>query len=224
MKKQNGATLVIILIIVVIVALVGTFAVKSSILGLKIATNSQVQALLLNSSDSALFNIENPDRVALQLARGGMFDYFSSADNAKDELVFCYRASESSFFSMNKASAISGSSKTKIGVDGYCRIGQFSTGRSAVLSQVYLNKKVSDSTPFSGTSTGTSTGLPLSVQNIHVTVISVLPSFANATDSQIENCFKNTSTEVSTCFKGLNIPFSTQNADYTVGGQPKIRS
>ena len=46
MKQQKGATLITVLVILVIVTLLGTIAVKMGIVGLKIATNSQVNALL----------------------------------------------------------------------------------------------------------------------------------------------------------------------------------
>ena len=46
MKQQQGSTLIIVLIVLVVVTLLGTIAVKTGILGLKIATNSQVNALL----------------------------------------------------------------------------------------------------------------------------------------------------------------------------------
>lgn len=228
MKQQQGATLITVLIILVLVTLLGTIAVKSGILGLKIATNSQVNTLLMGNSDSALFNIENPDQVARQLALDGMFAYFNSSANANDELVFCYRASETSFFKLSKASAITeDGSTTKIGVDGFCKANQFAMGRSAVLSQVYLTKNVITSTPFGGAPKGTSLGqsnVPVTTNNIGATVISVLPSFAGATSAQIESCFKQSASAVGACFEGLGIPYNMQHADYTVGGQPKLVS
>ena len=239
MKQQQGATLITVLIILVLVTLLGTIAVKSGILGLKIATNSQVNALLLENSDSALFNIENPDQVARQLALDGMFAYFNSSANANDELVFCYRASEGSFFSLDKASVIyldsSGNlNTTKIGIDGYCKATSFATGRSAVLSQVYLTKSSTPATPFGSVPKGTSlgeSGVPLTTNNIGATVISVLPSFADASTTQIENCFKrpsikynNLTVTVSECFDALGIPYNMQHSDYVVGGQPKLVS
>lgn len=228
MKQQQGATLITVLIILVLVTLLGTIAVKSGILGLKIATNSQVNALLMGNSDSALFNIEDPDQVARQLALDGMFAYFNSSANANDELVFCYRASESSFFKLSKASAITADgSTTKMGVDGFCKANQFAMGRSAVLSQVYLTKNVTTSTPFGGAPKGTSLGqsnVPVTTNNIGATVISVLPSFAGATTTEIESCFKQRASAVGACFEGLNIPYNMQHSDYTVGGQPKLVS
>lgn len=228
MRQQQGATLITVLIILVLVTLLGTIAVKSGILGLKIATNSQVNALLMGNSDSALFNIENPDQVARQLALDGMFAYFNSSANTNDELVFCYRAAQNSFYAFSKASAITpDGSTTKIGVDGYCKANQFAMGRSAVLSQVYLTKNATTSTPFGGVPKGTSLGqsnVPVTTNNIGATVISVLPSFAGATSTQIESCFKQRASAVGGCFEGLGIPYNMQHSDYTVGGQPKLVS
>lgn len=228
MKQQKGATLITVLVILVIVTLLGTIAVKMGIVGLKIATNSQVNALLLENSDAALFNVENPNDVARQLAMDGMFAYFNSSANANDELVFCYRASENSFFKLSKASAITeDGSTTKIGVDGFCKANQFAMGRSAVLSQVYLTKSSTVSAPFGSVPKGTSLGqsnVPATTNNIGATVISVLPSFAGATTTQIENCFKQRASAVGACFDGLGIPYNMQHSDYVVGGQPKLVS
>ena len=228
MKQQKGATLITVLVILVIVTLLGTIAVKMGIVGLKIATNSQVNALLLENSDSALFNIENPAEVERQLALDGMFAYFNSAANADDELVFCYRAAQNAFYDFSKASAIAADgTTTKIGVDGFCKANQFAMGRSAVLSQVYLTKNATTSTPFAGVPKGTSLGqsnVPVTTHNIGATVISVLPSFAGATTTQIENCFKQRASAVGACFDGLGIPYNMQHSDYVVGGQPKLVS
>lgn len=234
MKQQKGATVITVLVILIVITLVGTIAVKMGIVGLKIATNSQVNALLLENSDSALFNIENPAEVERQLALDGMFAYFNSSANANDELVFCYRASENSFFKLSKASAITeDGSTTKIGVDGFCKANQFAMGRSAVLSQVYLTKSSTASAPFSSVPKGTSLGqsnVPATTNNIGATVISVLPSFSDASPTQIEECFKKPSNKygslqtVGECFEGLNIPYNMQHSDYVVGGQPKLVS
>lgn len=228
MKQQKGATLITVLVILIVITLLGTIAVKMGIVGLKIATNSQVNALLLENSDSALFNIENPAEVERQLALDGMFAYFNSSANADDELVFCYRAAQNAFYDFSKASAIAADgTTTKIGVDGFCKANQFAMGRSAVLSQVYLTKNATTSTPFAGVPKGTSLGqsnVPATSNNIGATVISVLPSFAGATTTQIENCFKQRASAVGACFDGLGIPYNMQHSDYVVGGQPKLVS
>lgn len=237
MKKQNGATLIMILIILVVIAFIGTLAVKSSILGLKISTNSQVRSLLLENSNSALFNVEDPNQIARQLALDGMFSYFNSVENIEDELVFCYRpASMSTFYSMDKASVIEQDGKiTKMGNTGFCKVGEFSSGRSAIQAQIYLKKnKEPNASPFSTAPSGTSLGqseVPVVANNIGVTVISILPSYADATDTQIESCFKNTAIKknedtqtVEECFEALNVPYNLQHADYIVGSSPKLKS
>ena len=234
MKKQLGSALIIVLVILVLVTLIGTLAVRSGILGLKLATNSQIQSLLLENSNSALFNLEDPSQVARQLALDGMFAYFNSAANADDELVFCYRAAQNAFYDFSKASVIAADgTTTKIGVDGYCKANQFAMGRSAVLSQVYLTKVSTASAPFSAVPKGSSLGqgnIPATTNNIGATVISVLPSFASATSTQIEACFKRPSIKPATgqtvgeCFDNLGIPYNMQHSDYTVGGQPKLVS
>lgn len=252
MKKQNGATLIVVLIILVLVMILGSLAVKSGILGLRISTNSQVRSLLLENSNSALFNVEDPKQIARQLAMDGMFSYFNSADNIDDELVFCYRSSSmNTFYSMDKASVIEKDGKTtKMGITGFCEAGEFSSGRSAVQAQIYMKKNIEENpTPFSTVPKGTSLGqseVPIVAQNIGVTVISILPSYANATNAQIEACFKKTAIlenakeencptsinsdvnkkkcTVEQCFDNLSIPYNLQHADYIVGGSPKLKS
>ena len=227
MKKQLGSALIIVLVILVLVTLIGTLAVRSGILGLKLATNSQIQSLLLENSNSALFNLENPAQVRRQLAGDGMYYYFDKSENAADELVFCYRASQSQFFSMNNASVIDSSGKkTKNGVGGFCKANEFATGRSAILSQVYLKKtNQSNSPPLSNLPLGASVGAnetPATLNDISATVVSVLPSFADASNAEIQECFKHRASAVKECFQELNIPFNIQHADYKVGAQPKL--
>lgn len=226
--NQHGATLVVVMIVLILIIIVSTFAVKSSIMGWSVATNSQVNTLLLQNSDSALYQVENPNRLARQMAAGGMFNYFNDPNNATDQLVFCYKKGNSDFFTMANASAItSNGTTTKIGVAGFCQNDSFATGRSAVLSQVYLNKNSNSNGVFDDTPDGTDQGssdVPSVKNNIGVTVISVLPSFANATTTQVNNCFKKRidgTDTVQQCFDDLDIPYNVQRADYSVGGSPQ---
>lgn len=237
MNKQAGATLIVVLIILILVTIVGTWAVKSSILGLKISTNSQAGSLLLENSNSALFNIEDPNQIARQLALDGMFSYFNSSANQNDELVFCYRPSAMiNFYSSDKVSVIAqDGSTTKKGVTGFCNGKEFSSARSAVQAQIYIRKnKEENASPFSTVPPGTSLGqseVPVVALNIGVTVISILPSFATASNSEIAGCFHKTSIKkdedtetVEECFEDLGIPYNLQHADYIVGSSPKLKS
>ncbi len=227
-RQQRGATLLIILIMVLLMAILGSLAVRSSLSGLKIATHSQIQAVLLANSDAALFYIENPKLIARQLAQDGMFSYFQAAEHSQDELVFCYRAKSSTFFSLHQASVIrSGQPNTELGINGFCRATDYATGRPAVLSQIYVQKNTQATPPLSQLVQGSSLGqsaLPNISQQISVTVISVLPSFSKITTAQIEGCFKHAAAAVSACFAQYNVPYNTQHADYIVGGHTIIQT
>jgi len=223
MNKHQGATLIMVLLLLLLITVVSTLALHSSMSGLKVATNSQIQALLLENSDAALFNIEDPRAVARQLAEDGMFSYFNRSENSEDELVFCYRATSNHFFQFDQSSAITPNGMTsKLGDRGFCKSNQFATGRSAVLAQIYVKKNIEVSAPLSQLPQGISLGqaiLPSISHQIGVTVISVLPSFSSISSAELEACFKKKSSEVSLCFNQYNVPYNTQHADYVVGGQ-----
>lgn len=232
--KQQGSTLIIVLVVLLLITIIGTIAVKSGILNLKISTNAQIYALLLESNDAALFALEDQTKVSRQLAQDGMFGYFNSADS-NDELVFCYRANANNFFTMSNASVISANNDyKKNGISGYCDAKEYSTRRAAVQTQLYLRKNTKPTTPLTTLPVGTSigqSGLPVISNHIAVTAISILPSFSSASDLAIQECFKKTSIKktdttetVSECFDLLNIPYNLQNAEYMVGGQPKLTS
>lgn len=58
-KAQTGSVLIVVLIMLVLLTIVGTWAIRGSIISLKIATNAQAQALLKQTSDSVFFTLEN---------------------------------------------------------------------------------------------------------------------------------------------------------------------
>lgn len=55
---QTGATLITVLILLVLITIIGLYAIRNSIFSLKIATNAQVQTLLMQTSDVALDHLE----------------------------------------------------------------------------------------------------------------------------------------------------------------------
>jgi hypothetical protein len=144
---QRGATLIVVLGILLVVTILGTLAIRQSITSLNIATNSQAQSLVLQNSDSTLYNIQDTNQLDAYAAGSGFIGYFKSPENRVKEAVFCYRGSASQFFDINTFSVISWQSGTapknnELGTDGYCNpsatgsTGDFATGRDAVLTQV----------------------------------------------------------------------------------------
>ena len=71
-KNQVGATLIIVLLLLVAITLIGSLAIRSSVLSLKVSTMSQAQQLLLQNSDAALFKIEDPAQLMKNMALNGM--------------------------------------------------------------------------------------------------------------------------------------------------------
>lgn len=57
MKVQKGSTLIVVLILLLVITVIGTLAVRQSLTSLNIATNSQAQQLLMQSSDSVLYRL-----------------------------------------------------------------------------------------------------------------------------------------------------------------------
>ncbi|MFB2538094.1 pilus assembly protein PilX [Acinetobacter sp. c3-l95] len=224
-QDQKGNTLIIVLIVLLLVTIIGAIAVRSSILGLSLATSNQINNLLMQNNDAVMFELKDVAKVSNNLAPNQIYGYFNQQANAQDELTFCYRADRAQFFSLTDAS-VTGS--TKLGVNGYCRRDWFASGRSALLTQVYL-RKVPDTGGLTSLTLGSSVGATLvagvAPRTMSATVISVLPAFSSATNDQIQSCFRRSNSEtVQDCFAALNVPFNVQSAQFIVSGEPKRAS
>lgn len=227
MIKQQGATLAVVLLLVLAIALIGGYSVRNSMSVLQFSTHGQIQSLLFQNSDAALFQIEDPSIVSQHLAQGGIFHYFDSTLNKQDELVLCYRATQANFFLLSQASAISPNGDTgKRGGRGYCKANDYATGRAAVLTQLYVTKNVDQVAPLGDWIQDTPTepsALPKATQQIRVAVISILPSFSSVNAAQIEQCFKQKASMVAQCFAEFNVPFNVLHASYAVESQAKLQ-
>lgn len=230
MKSQQGSTLVMVLIVLLLITLIGTMAMRESLMNLRLSTGVQISNILLNNSDAGLFELEDPKKIAVRLTSQNMYGYFNDDSNAEDELVFCYRASSSSFFNLRNASVIN---STKRGSRGYCKANYFATGREAVISQIYLRKLISsENNVLDSKALNNDIGAKdttTSFNRIGATVISVLPSFSNIATRTLEGCFKlsairtdssTKSDNVEMCFQDANIPYNIQYAEYNVGSTP----
>lgn len=206
-KNQQGATLIVVLILLVIMTIIGTLAVRNSLTSLNIATNSQAQQLMIQNSDSAIFNVENPAFLIRNLAYDGLFGMIKSDVNKGKELVFCYRGAEASFYNFGQASLmqwVSGTSPSgaELGPDGYCKLGEsdnfFTSGRQAVMTQVSI--KVNTNTvdvisgienPFSFMQQGTDTESAKIDKSEKILVIatSIMPALSAASETDINSCF-----------------------------------
>ena len=202
--KQEGATLIVVLILLVIITLIGTLAIRSSLTALNIATNSQAQQLLVQNSDAAIFNVEDPDLIERNTAYDGLFGLVKSDANKGKELVFCYKGTATEFYDFSRASFmqwVSGTApnNSELGIDGYCKMDSsnnfFTSGRKAVMTQVSIKVNTDASInldrAFEHMQRGTdaeSAKIDKS-EKILVTATSIVPSMSTANDTDINNCF-----------------------------------
>lgn len=202
--KQEGATLIVVLILLVIITMIGTLAIRSSLTTLNIATNSQAQQLLVQNSDSAIFNVEDPDLIERNTAYDGLFGLVKSDANKGKELVFCYKGTATEFYDFSRASFmqwVSGTApnNSELGIDGYCKMDSsnnfFTSGRKAVMTQVSIKVNTDASSnldrAFEHMQRGTDTESAKidKSEKILVTATSIVPSMSTANDTDINNCF-----------------------------------
>lgn len=199
-RFQVGVTLIVVLLILVAITVIGGLAIRSSILSLKMATVSQAQQLLIQNSDAALFNVEDPNQLVRNMALNGMFGYIKGEANVGKELVFCFKSGNTNFFWLSNASLISWNGTAiqndGLGPNGFCKMesGFFTSGRSAVITQIAV--KASDRTNAiafqhmqKGTDPESSKKDPAQMYTVYAT--SIFPSLAasSVSDSDINKCF-----------------------------------
>lgn len=233
MKYQQGSTLIMVLIVLLLITLIGTMAMRESLLNLRLSTTTQVGNLLLNNSDAALFDLENPNKVRVRLASQNMYGYFEETLNTDDELVFCYDSAQPNLFALSRASVIG---STKLGVGGYCRDGAFSTGRNAVVSQIYLRKITTNEEVLAGQILGNEAGQAQSAGGklrVAATTVSVLPGLSSHSFNDYSECFRLTAIKdkdgqpstadnnVEECLRDRNMTYNLLYAEYDIEASPR---
>ncbi len=210
---QKGATLIVVLFVLIFMVLIGTLAVKQSLVGLNIATNSQAQSLMKQTADAVFFALEkdNQDTATFQknLSSLGLFGMVKSDEFLNKELVFCFRPkAQDKVFSLQKASIVyptndtTGINNTELGTTGFCQYTEedYSSSRDVMISQVAVKKSSSVSdVPFKFYPLGTdaSTVQLDQVQPIQIVVTTIIPGAASSSgtgwssfDTQVNDCFK----------------------------------
>lgn len=210
-KTQSGAALIVVLIFLVAIMVIGTIAIRQSIVGLSIATNSQVQQLLTQNSDSAFFSTEDLNNLAQALSGSGMFGYVSNANDKNKELVFCYRGDQTNFFDIARANIIEWESEkdkptnNNFGIDGYCDTTQsssnnwFTSGRRAIITQVSVKfSTVEQLDPFYDRTRATDnkTGQVEDTKRVKIFAVSLMPAISNVSRADINTCLQSHMNEV----------------------------
>lgn len=210
-QYQKGATLIVVLFVLIFMILIGTLAVKQSLVGLNVATNSQAQSLMRQTADAVFFALErdNQDSTVFQknLSSLGLFGMVKSDSFLDKELVFCYRPkTQAHVFNLQNASVIYPTSDTEVnntelGITGFCKYTatDYSSGRDFMISQIAVKKSsLKTDVPFKYYPLGTDAATVQldQVQPVQIIVTTIIPGAASGTgagwgtfDSQINSCF-----------------------------------
>lgn len=237
-NSQKGATLIVVLIMLVVLTLVGTWAIRGSITSLNIATNTQAQALLMQNSDSVFFTLENATSDALKFANmrigDGMLAYVMRPENKNKELVFCIRGTVSNNFAGSRYGSVvywNGTTinNTELGKNGFCKTDRsldFLSKRAAAMTQVSLRAAPAEKDwehMISGDDKETSKRQD--IQKVIITATSFLPNLSSSLESKINTCLTDYTSfydgvakqdTVTDCLAKNNVPYSTQEMEYTL--------
>lgn len=241
MKKQKGSTLIVVLLLLLVVTIIGTMAIRQSLTSLNIATNSQAQQLLMQSSDAVLYRIGGSGFAQTSGNPTSLLGY--ALQKQGSEVVFCFRSqvNANSTFSVGNTSLLqwndSNSDISVDGVSGFCDLSasnDYASKRKAQLTQVAIAvNPVMNTTnkPLQFVTLGSdldSLGKLDTEQakKIRVYVTSILPNLvpSGVTATQVSNCLKRpnetplsgTATTVSNCLQSLGVPYNTQIQDFSL--------
>lgn len=198
-RQQQGSTLVVVLIMLVIITIIGVLGVRQSMTSLHVATNSQINELLRQSSDSAMLALEKSTDLAELATASGILGFISQPENANKELVFCFRKNQGIAFNLSQASMLElrGSTvlNSGLGNRGFCQPKQhlfYTSQRNAVITQVAVRRSTAGvlEPAFSNYVVGTDFVSAKTQNNQRFTVYatSVLPSVGGASKEEIYAC------------------------------------
>lgn len=212
---QIGATLITVLILLVIITIIGLYAIRHSIFNLKIATNAQVQTLLMQTSDVALDHLEkNFNANELENLAGTPVGQVLLDGNQGKELQLCFKPTEvdgsavknNLFFNLSDFRIIERKAKNSTeasltaesgNINAFCDpLSMFSISRKAIVTQVAV---VSPDDPaievnrFEYTNKGSDPkdSTNTNTKRVRATVTSFAPAMTSASIADINLCLKN---------------------------------
>lgn len=239
MKRQQGSTLIVVLLLLLVVTVLGTLAIRQSLTSLNIATNSQAQQLLMQSSDAVLYRLGATGYAATSGSPTSLMGY--ALQNQGKEVVFCFRSQSNptATFSVSNTSLLpwndSNQDVTIDGTSGFCSLStaaDYASSRKAQLTQVTITANPTSrqaTRPLQFVNLGSdleSLGKLDSEQSkkIRVYVTSILPNLSSASSTDITACLRRpseqplsgTATTISSCLENLGVPYNTQVQDFSL--------
>lgn len=207
LSRQKGATLIVVLIMLLIIAIVGALAIRVAIVSLGVATNSQVDQLNFQSSDTPLMLLTKMDPTTItNFGNVVGASLRESESNPGAEYIFCYKPTSTTVkFSQTLDAALiragTGNDATKeagIG-NGFCQLGtDFGSARTAVVTQIAVTVPTDASIDDPGSNLprginlSEGTQLPKSMtttQRIRAISTAILPGYSSTSATTVQsNC------------------------------------
>lgn len=225
MKYQRGVTLIVVLIVLLLITIIGVYAVRQSLTGLNIATSSQAQQALFQSSDMPLYKLSYGGIANSVANNKSLLGY--AKQNFGSEVVFCYRSSQQAGAlprvptPNNTSLIVSGVAQTQ---NGFCDANNLSNRSQITQVTIVARPTVNVSQPFSTYIKGADTASigdgqsALEAVQFRVYVTSILPALSKASTANINACLQQPSnsgaTTQTSCLSGLGVPFNTQIEDF----------
>jgi hypothetical protein len=236
-QNQRGSTLVVVLLLLVVITVIGTLAIRQSMTSLNVATNSQAQQLLMQSSDAVLYRIGKTNLSGSSGNPSSMLGY--ALKNIGSEVVFCFRSQlvGNTGFSVGSTSLLvwndTNSDVVVNGVSGFCDLkkrNDYASSRKAQMTQVTIlaNPPLNlTSRPLQTVTLGTDMESIRKrdedhSKRIRVYATSILPNMSTASEEKILACLKRPNEKplvgnaetMDACLTRENVPFNTQMQDF----------
>ena len=243
MKNNQGHTLLMVMLVLLMVMIIGTLAIRQSLVSLNVATNGQAQQLLLQNSDSVHFKFEEKVRKDPQLLdANGMLGLVTGDRYRGDEMLFCYKGTQKDFFDLLHFGTFSlkgedlqfadssttpsfSSSLSTQAQQGVCQLDRendFTSGRKVVMTQISVISPeetiVNNDMPFAGQTRGTDSESSKSMadKKIIINAVSLMPTLSRASTGQINQCLNNSSVYLENSQKSLTTCLTNLNVPFAI--------
>ncbi|WP_230659412.1 PilX N-terminal domain-containing pilus assembly protein [Psychrobacter sp. I-STPA10] len=244
-RNQQGATLIVVLLVLILVMLVGVAVVRNSSTDLRLATASQIDTVLFISAEQPNAKLEqgasNPTYDLFSETKG-MIGYFMNdinEGNANHKLITCFRPQLANPFDYNKMAVFdnkdtlstSTGRRDKNQKAPFCNVledGDYTSERGTTMAQMQVTRGGSSAAGggrrFANKATGTDQGKgDTKNYSINVEVVSTLPVYSNASNSNINECFELDSGKAPVaCLEGLGVPSKDIFQNYIAKFQDNI--
>ena len=249
-RSQAGSTLIAVLLLLVVITIVGVIAMKQGLTSLNIATNSQIQTVLAQSSDAVINQIAQADVSQITSIIGVLGAAVIKSDSEPgQEYVFCYRPTSADPFGLSiNANIIQGRTNgtvapIDVSAGNFCDLTtDFGSGRRATVTQVAVTVPldVSPLPPLTalshgGTDVSYGSQLPPNFvikKRIRVSSTSMLPAFSTSPLATVQTeCLQGrisdnadaplTNVEnLTDCLARQGVPASTQVQEFSMDTAP----